>query len=97
MPDCENFDMQQLRRMQELQQMNDELVAQLAAHREMLDHRLVALADLEKKCQALAAENENLKYRLSCCQDEKMVLQAQMEVVYRIFPGRQGGGCGGCH
>ena len=69
--------------------------------REMLDEAITMrkraearLADLEEKCQELAAENENLKYRLSCCQDEEMVLQAQMEVVHLIFGGNKCGGCG---
>lgn len=98
MSDCENFNMQQLRRMQELQQKNEELAAQLAAHKEMLDRRLVSLAELEEKCQSLFDENETLKYKIACCQDENMVLQAQVSMVNLIFGcGRQGGECGGCH
>lgn len=97
MSDCENFNMQQLRRMQELQQKNEELAAQLAAHKEMLDRRLVSLAELEEKCQALSAELEATKKSERWIRRECEMLAAQMKIVHLIFGARQGGGCGGCH
>lgn len=97
MPDCESFDVQQLRRMQELQHKNEELVAQLTAHKEILDRWLVALADLEEKCQALSTELEAAKESERWIRREYEMLGAQMDVVHLIFGGNRGRDCCGCH
>lgn len=98
MLNCENLDMQQLRCLQELQQKNDELVAQLAAHKEMLGRRLAALADLEEKCQSLTAELAATKESERWLRREYERLAAQMEIINLVFGGtRDGRNCCGCH
>ena len=97
MPNCEYIEMQQLHRMQELQQENERLSEQLADMKAVADRRMVAIADLEEKCQALSAELEAAKESERWIRREYEMLGAQMEIVHLIFGGRRGGGCGGCH
>ena len=97
MSDCEDIEMQQLRRMQELHQENERLSEQLADVKAAADHRLLTIAELEEKCQALAAELEATKENERWLRRNHGMLAAQMEIVHLIFGGRQGGGCGGCH
>lgn len=97
MSDREDIEMQQLRRMQELQQENERLSEQLADMKAVADRRMVTIADLEEKCQELAAELDLTKRSEDWIHKEYDMLAAQMEIVHLIFGGRQGGGCGGCH
>lgn len=97
MSDCEDIEMQQLRRMQELQQENERLSEQLADVKAAADHRLLTIAELEEKCQELSAELAATKESELWLHKEYDILIAQLEIVHLIFGGRQGGGCGGCH
>lgn len=97
MPDCENIEMQQIRRLQELQQENERLSAILTSYEEKLNHRRHALAELEEKCQELSAELEATREGERWVRREYELLGAQMEIVKLIFGGRKGGGCGGCY
>ena len=94
MPDCENTEMEQIRRMQELQQENERLSEQLADIKTVADRRMVDIADLEEKCQALAAELETTKESERWVRREYEMLAAQMEIVHLIFGSNKCGGCG---
>ena len=94
MDNCENIKMQQLRRMQELLQEYERLSKQLADVKAAADRRMVTIADLEEKCQALAAELEAAKKSELRWRRECDTLEAQMEIVQLIFGGNKCGGCG---
>lgn len=101
---CEANEVAKLRRLQELQQENENLRKALEEAGMMLDESIgmrkraeARLADADEKCQALAAELETAKESERWIRREHDLLAAQMEIVHLIFGGRQGGGCGGCH
>lgn len=97
MPDCENIEMQYLRRMQELQHENERLVAQLEEIKAAADRRMFSIAEMEEKCRELSAKLNTANESERWIRREYETLAAQMEIVHLIFGGRQGGGCGGCH
>ena len=94
MDNCETIETQQLRRMQELQQEKERLSEQLAGMKAVADRRMVTIADLEEKCQALAAALEAAKEGERWLRREYDLLAAQMEIVQLIFGGNKCGGCG---
>ena len=94
MDNCETIETQQLRRMQELQQEKERLSEQLAGMKAAADRRMVTIADLEEKCQALAAALEAAKEGERWLRREYDLLAAQMEIVQLIFGGNKCGGCG---
>lgn len=94
MPDCEPIEMQQLRRMQELQQENEDLRAQLEGGESLIKSLDFKVAELEKKYRSLAAELEVANESERWHRREYDLLAAQMEIVQLIFGGNKCGGCG---
>lgn len=94
MDNCENIEMQQLRRMQELQLEIEVLQEQLENSEFVRKSLDLHVADLEEKCQALAAELDLTKKSEDWIHKEYDVLAAQMEIVHLIFGGNKCGGCG---
>ena len=97
MPDCENYEIKHLRRMQELQHENESLAALLKEMEAAADRSMSHIVELKERCQALSAELDATKENERWLRREFETLAAQMEIVHLIFGARQGGGCGGCH
>lgn len=94
MSDCKKIPMPEVTLLQSVQQENEELRAQLEKSEFLRGSLNLQVAELEEKCQALAAELETTKESERWVRREYEMLTAQMEIVHLIFGSNKCGGCG---